>query len=180
MTAMRLADVDDDYSLHLEEKIASRQGTASAIELQTTQKKLQALQESEKRKGVYGSVYDKETWQDLSKDMESRNIPSYDVIVCRPAGPFSVSHLVNERENPDNRNLTNRELLKYAVLFDQLFSELMDRVNRNHGILLLSIPDIFSNKDEWISRWVKKNKEKYGAQISIGGYFEHICVKCGE
>lgn len=45
-----------------------------------------------KRSIIEGDLYTGKTWRQISKTLEQEELPGFDLIVCRPQGPFGYSH----------------------------------------------------------------------------------------
>jgi hypothetical protein len=160
-TGVRLGNPESAYIQKLKAIIQQigKNGKTDTQMMRKTFQWIKQLNSEKKRAVVYGSTYDKETWQDLSLSMRRRRIPSFDLVICRPEGPFFESFIT------DDVPLTDRQKLKYAAVFDKVFREVLERVNQQHGLLFFQIPEIFDRA--WIDAWTKKIAARYNLEIHL-------------
>lgn len=167
ITGMRLGDPEPNFiaeQLHKIKEVSKQNSTDPnfnkiATVAEAKLRELRRIQSQEKRKVIFGSVYDLKAWERLSESMEKRQIPDFGLVICRPQGPFLEQYLVGEEP------INERQKLKYAAVFDRTFREVLLRVNKKCGILLFQIPSIFSR--EWIEYWIEKNSIKYGLEMHL-------------
>lgn len=119
---------------------------------------IELLNREEKRKVVYGSVYDRSSWRSLDTSMRERKIDSFDLVICRPYGPFFERYITGEKP------MSDKEKLRYGLVFDKAFREVLARVDKKNGVLFFQIPQIFD--EQWILTWVKRAEARYGLKIS--------------
>jgi hypothetical protein len=164
ITGLRLDNPEESFIRSNKEELVfdyNRNGkeTEYSKKLKQELQDIDSLRNEEKREVVYGSVYDKRTWRELSNSMHKRNIDSFNLVICRPQGPFFERYITGEK------TLSNREKLKYGLVFDKTFREVLARVNKSNGMLFFQIPQIFDSL--WINEWVKRAESKYGLKIDV-------------
>lgn len=118
------------------------------------QKELEHLISSKKRNIIEGNLYKSETWRKIGGG-ESSN---FDLIVCRPVGPFK------------NRDVsTIRSVKDEALIREEIFVVLLERalklLSKDGGILFTQVPILGTDRQVWEDFWEdyiqKKQKEGY-------------------
>ena len=117
------------------------------------------LKKEQKGKITHGSIFNKRDWVELDSLMSSQNIAAFDVVVCRPEGPFFAENITA------GKPLTDYEKLNYGAVFDKVFYEIHVRMNHKDGIIFTQVPQIFGK--DWIDKWVEKNGKKYGLKTDV-------------
>lgn len=155
LTGLRLEDI----SLAYKEKLAgNEQGWKRVLEkhpdhqqfalFASAAKKehetLEKIEASPNRSCVYGDIWKDDTWRRLRARMDENHIPSFDIIFCRPVGPF-VNDNIFPNQMPVDRHL------EYEAGFAKLLLKATNLVNIKGGVLLTQIPELFTS--ESIDRW---------------------------
>lgn len=135
ITAVRLKDTDEVY----------RKVTSLGRDTGTTEfsrniatralERLDRLKAWGKRKTIEGNLYHRKTWADLVTDMQSRGIPSFDLIVCRPEGAFDTNKIMELEDNLDNN------YRPYAYIYLQLLDRAYSLCSVG-GQIFTEIPEI--------------------------------------
>lgn len=131
------------------------------------------MNEEKKRSVVYGSIYYRDSWKRLKVNMENRNIPSFNLIICRPQAAFSTGSIAG-----DGHQLDTKQKLKHAAIFDRIFREAIEIIDKKNGIIFFQIPKIFDQ--ESVEKWIKRVKERYNISIISAkekklGYQTAVC-----
>lgn len=123
---------------------------------------LKRIIQSPKREIVEGDLYKTETWKKLQEAADQKTENGFDLIVCRPEGPFAVrSRPVNSRSIADVEDESqNREEI-YVMLLEKA----MNMLSPDHGLLFSQIPGLNTpsdiKKEFWNSYIKKKEAEGY-------------------
>jgi hypothetical protein len=125
------------------------------------EQELTELIQNPKREILEGNLYESKTWRALKERM-SADISGFDLIVCRPQGPFGhfaspkTETIVNVKEDGTNAR-------------EQIFAMLLDRVlpllSSEEGVLLTQTPAIDTDPklvgQFWSEYERKKNQEGF-------------------
>jgi len=177
LTGLRLEDISREYRAEIESKLVELRREkvmypnfeyvnnylgAAELELKTFDR----LQSAQNRSCIYGDVWKRQTWDALDRSMAARNIPRFDLVLCRPSGPFDNDFIFQDPPNqdkpnqdkpnqdPPNQDKPNQDKhISYEMGFIRLLSESVKRVHRDGGTLLTQVPEIFSGST--IERWQK-------------------------
>lgn len=165
VTGVRLGNPEAGFIASCEEELEfdkkrnNGQPTEYTDLLRTRMGWIQQLNSEGKRQVLYGSVYDKQTWDQLSASMTARDIESFDIVICRPQGPFFENYLTG------GEKLTHYQKLKYGLVFDLTFREVLSRVNRENGMMFFQVPEMFDK--DWVQKWINRTEKKYGLVIEL-------------
>ncbi len=95
-----------------------------------------------KRKIISGNIFEKSGWQNIKQCMKNKELDSFDVIICRPEGPF-----INKKEPRFERG--------YSLIYGKMLKEAYSILTRDQGMLFTQIPKTLTNK-----RLLNKNLEQ--------------------
>lgn len=164
ITGVRLSDPHDAYVHHIQSdyEFTKKRNHPQSNDLKLLKDYEWALASfefmhgSSKRDVVYGSIFETATWSDLDHARVARGIPKFDMIVCRPAGPFYGENILGARK------YSKQTLLKYAAVYDRVFELTLARLDQR-GEMFLEIPGIIST--EWAVRWAQKKAKIHNLRI---------------
>lgn len=120
--------------------------------------KLKEIIHNPKRFIIEGDLYKTKTWAEIKKNEVQRDGSGFDVMVCRPEGPFGNSRLPNIKHIKDEGTAKEE-------IFVSLLEKAMNMLSTEKGILFVQGPDL--NTDDkildtfWKNYVLKKQKEGY-------------------
>jgi hypothetical protein len=101
----------------------------------------------EKRSTIETDIYHPSSIRKVKNHMKVKEISSFDLIVCKPAGPFAAL----------KRNAINLPGLQ--SLFTNLLNKYYELLSNQEGMMFLQLPvGIF--KSEEVKSWVENNKNE--------------------
>jgi len=116
---------------------------------------LDDLVNNKKRLIIEGSLYQGKIWNKLFA--ENKNI-GFDIIVCRPEGPFGHTDEKNIKDVPDNG-------LSREKIFVVLLERTLRLMSEDGGLLFTQIPELKTPTKDWDEFWEnyipKKQNEGY-------------------
>jgi len=121
--------IDSAIGVRIKESDTYLKSIANIVSPDST-KDIEASFEHEKRRVIEGNMFSRKTVNDIKHVMEETDIPSFDLITCRPDGPFRTKAL-EKMEIVDNDSLA----AYYAVQLKRYASLLSD-----NGMMLVQVP----------------------------------------
>ena len=104
---------------------------------------------AENWKEVTGDAYTSKLWTDLTQSMGHRNIPHFDVILCRPVGPLSTTG----REAFKLGNKPGRTA--FLTMNGLLLGRMWEKLSADDGLMLVQItPEVENNRE--FKAWLEK------------------------
>jgi hypothetical protein len=118
--------------------------------------KMRRITESPKRFLLEGNLYESKAWRELETD-------KFDVIVCRPEGPFGNSDSKNVKDVPDGN-------FGKEKIFISLLNKSLGLLSEDGGILFTQIPFLNTDQETYDNFWKDyiKRKEQKGYKFFFG------------
>jgi hypothetical protein len=147
ITGVRLSNPDEEFLSIVEGDYNSEQY-------------LRSLVENDKRNLIIGNLYSTKTWREIEKDNTSRGGGGFDLVVCRPEGPFV---------NAINKDISIKGVSDTGFSREEIFVSLLERalnlLSNDGGMLFTQTPDLETKQGV-----VKKFWEDYVKRKSLEGY----------
>lgn len=152
---VRLKNIDE---LLLDNMESDFKENKSESVFEKTQIILSNLINNPKRIIIEGDLYKRKTWTKLKKDNAEHGGDGFDVVICRPEGPFRNSNVPNI-ENVKDEGIAREEI------FAALLQRGLDILSKDGGILFTQIPNLRTNNEIlnifWKRYVLEKQKEGY-------------------
>jgi len=151
ITGVRLRNIDDTLLNDLD---------TIPHEPKYTQRLKSIVQES-KRNIIEGNLYKNETWKKIIEDSKQKQRPAFDLIICRPEGPFAASG------KPNTKGISILDVEDDGVAREEIYIRLLEKALSMlavYGLFLSQIPGIKtppSLKEEFWKQYIPR-KEKEG------------------
>jgi hypothetical protein len=101
-----------------------------------TKATMRRILHAENRTVLEGNLLTSCTWRAIEKIMDNLTIPSFDLILCRPSGPFETSFL----RRPNDHYFSKPK--PYLPIYLSLLNRAYRLLSPHNGILLTQIPEI--------------------------------------
>jgi len=125
--------------------------------------RLNALKSSDKHLVVTGDLFDLSDWRRLPASI------NYDLIVCRPEGPFR-NRIVNPREGAELNFKPRFEDDTKSSAFLMLLKKALKRLEKG-GVLVLQLPALeLENEADVSSEWSPEMLEDLSVYLTSNGY----------
>lgn len=139
ITGVRLEDIDE----RIEQELLTDVQSLDLSTRQFYQDQLsffQTLKRFDRREVIEGNLFRFKTWDQINTSMRNRGIPAFDMIVCRPVGPFMPRDYFDVN-GEDNRTL--------KITYLRLLRNAYNLLGSNDGILMSEIPEGVYTEDAY-------------------------------
>ncbi len=110
---------------------------------------------------VEGDAYSPQTWKELDKDMKGRDIPAFDLILCRPQG------FLKQLSRKFVEEGTAEEKDAFLAVHHRLLGRMWTRLSNDEGLMLGQLTPAIVESSQFQS-WMKTLKtEGVDAEVFV-------------